>query len=406
MFAHHSRIWSMSAGLLGAAALGCNGLTEASQPTLIEVVERDGIAFDFGSIPSTLVDQLAEHRLVIVGETHFLREHRELVVELLEELHARGFRQLLLEWPQMADCLVNDFLAGGAIWPDWEPPEGVMAEMIGPIREFNRTLPDGDGIRVRGIDVNLDEYGGVQAFLDLLETVSAHLAYPPSLEALLTGRYQDAGTHQTKLAALRNELDLARSDLMSSWGSYWYETISEMVDVEVASLEIRAYRNADYDRSVRLRENEMKRLSDLRLAGQEHGTVVNVGGNHAQKSYLKGTSQEWLGDYLVHHSDAAGGSAIAVAVTAASIVTESGSEYQLEGSPKNEIFRLMHETWPDQVVYMPLDDPLFSGSGVPMNFEDEIYVDSPKKYYDAFVLLPTAERTLPRFPIWAGGPGG
>ena len=40
----------------------------------------------------------------------------------------------------------------------------------------------------------------------------------------------------------------------------------------------------------------MKRLADARLAGCEHGSIVNVGGNHAQKKRLKGTDHEWLGD--------------------------------------------------------------------------------------------------------------
>ena len=56
------------------------------------IVRRDGIPFDAGAMPDEIIDGLASHRVVLVGETHFLREHRDLVVELMRELHARGFR--------------------------------------------------------------------------------------------------------------------------------------------------------------------------------------------------------------------------------------------------------------------------------------------------------------------------
>ncbi len=379
-----------------ACLAGCSSLTEVSRPDLALIVERDAIAFDLGSVPDEIVDRLAANRLVIIGETHFIREHRELTVELLTRLHARGFRQFLIEWPQMADCLVDDYLGDGELWPDWEPPWGVMPEMIGPIREFNRTLPEADRLRVHMVDVNLDDYGGVEAFLSLLGDVSAHLGEPPPIEALLAGGYQGAGAHRARLQTLRDELDARGPELSASWGDYWYKTLAEMVDVELASVRIRGIRSSDYDRSVRLREDEMKRLADRRLADAVGGTVINVGGNHAQKSYLKGTEQEWLGDYLVHRSTAVGGPAIVVSVNVARIIVDGRTEYQFASSPENELFRLTNERWPDRVVFLPLDDPAFGTEGVLMNFEDEIYKESPKRIYDAFVLLPLAHRTLPR----------
>jgi hypothetical protein len=130
---------------------------------------------------------------------------------------------------------------------------------------------------------------------------------------------------------------------------------------------------------------------------------MNVGGNHAQKEYLKGTEQEWLGDYLVHESSAVGGSAIVLNVTAATIRSGSGSaardDDQLAASPENELWRLMHETWPDRIVFLPVDDPVFMSGGIPLNYEGTIYVAAPKRHYDFFLLLPLAHRV----PIPSGG---
>lgn len=385
-------------GLAWALALAfwaCAGLAQLEEEDLAPILERDAVPFDLGSVPDAIVDRLAANRLVVIGETHFLREHRELTVELLSRLHARGFRQFLIEWAQMADCIVDDYLGTGQVWPDWEPPTGVMTEMLGPIREFNRTLPVEERLRVHMIDVNLDDYGGAASFIGVLDDVSAHLGSPVELEAAVAGGYQGSARHETRMETLRGELQTREAELSGAWGDYWYDMIAEMVEVELASIPIRERRDRDYDRSVRLRETEMKRLADRRLAEQMGATVMNVGGNHAQKAQLKGTDQEWLGDYLVHRSTAVGGPAIVVAVTAARVIVDGRTEYQLGSSPENELFRLMNERWPDRFVFLPLDDPAFGTSGVPMNFEERIYVESPKRIYDAFILIPTAHRTLP-----------
>jgi hypothetical protein len=97
---------------------------------------------------------------------------------------------------------------------------------------------------------------------------------------------------------------------------------------------------------------------------------------------------------MVHQSQATGGSAIVLAVSPAYIVAVPGSgvpDSDLSASPENELLRVMNETWPDRIVFLPLDDPLFSSGRIPMNFGD-ISVGAPKRHYDAFVLLPLAHR--------------
>ena len=171
--------------------------------------------------------------------------------------------------------------------------------------------------------------------------------------------------------------------------------VVEMVEVEQASVPIRAIRESDYDRSVRMREDAMKWLADARLRDHSGGTLINVGANHAQKKRLNGTEQEWLGDYLAHRSQEAAGSVIVLVVTAAHIISVPGSgipDYDLSASPDNELWRVMNRRWPQQIVFLPLDDPIFSSQGVVMNFEGSIRVGYPKRHYDALLLLPVAHR--------------
>jgi hypothetical protein len=375
-------------------ATSCSLLPEVSKEELEQIVQRDAVPFDAQSIPDEILDRLASHRVVLVGETHFLREHRELMVELLRELHARGFRQFLFEWTQVADWLLADYVQEGGLEPDWAPPLSIGGDMLAAIRDFNRTLPEDERIRVHGVDVTLPDYGGGESFLWSLGRLAQHLPDPGPLSSFLQGDYDTPESQTALLEALQAELSAGRSDLAASWGQHWYDTVVEMVEVELTSVPIRAIRESNYDKSVRLREDAIKQLVDSRLQDLPHGTLINFGSTHAQKERLRGTEVEWLGDYLVHKSQAADGSVIVLEVSAAHIIPVPGSgnpDSDLAASPENELFRVMNQTWPNQIVFLPLDDPLFSSGRIPMNFGD-IHVGAPKRHYDVFVLLPQAHR--------------
>jgi hypothetical protein len=377
-------------------APACSQITEVAPPDLAAVVSRDGLPFTVRSIPDEVLDRISPHQVVLVGETHFLREHRELMAGLVRPLHARGFRQLLVEFPQMADWILEDYVGGGELEPDWEPPVSLGRAMFAAIREFNSTLPAAERVHVRAIDVNLNDYGGARDFQGLLRMLSSHLAGPGPVTELLQDGYDTPERQTVALEALQQALQTDRAGLRAAWGAYWYDTVAEMVEVELASVSIRAMRQDHYDLTVRLRESVMKRLADIRLDGYAPGTLINVGGNHAQKEYLKGTDQQWLGDYLVHQSAAVGGSVIVLNINPARIVPSSGSATTLfdilDASPDNELWRLMNEAWPDQAVFLPLDDPVFAAGGIPINYEGTIYLAAPKRHYDILVLLPLAHR--------------
>lgn len=370
--------------------------SRVSEAGLERIVQRDGMPFDLGSIPDEVLERLASSRVLVVGETHFLREHREFMSELLWRLHSRGFRQVLVEWTQAADWLLTDFVNDGGLEPDWVPPNDNFAgDIVVSIREFNRTLPDQERIQIHAVDATLDEYGGSRSFLNSLAALTEHLPDPGPLTLFLEGEYDTKDQQMAQLETLAASLLADRSELVDSWGREWYETVLEMVETERESIPIRAMRDRDYDESTRLREEAIKRMTDARLRDYAHGTVINIGSTHAQKERLRGTDIEWLGDYLVHSSPVAQGSVTLMDVSAARIVSTPGSglpDYELSSSPANELFLAMNSAYPDRLVLLPVDDPLFSEGRVPMNFEDTIYVGAPKRQYDLFLLLPVAHR--------------
>lgn len=189
-------------------------LTRVSTERLAQVVQRDGIPFEPGSIPPEVIDRLASNQVVIVGEFHFLREHRELIADLVRELHARGFRQYLFEWTQAADWLLSDYVNDAGLMPDWSPPHDIGGAAIRAIRDLNRTLPVDDRIRVHGIDVTLQDYGGAATFLASLELLALQLANPGPIVPFLQGEHGTEEQHRARLEILQAELQAQQAMLV------------------------------------------------------------------------------------------------------------------------------------------------------------------------------------------------
>ena len=384
-------------GTLVLLASACGGSSGVSAAELAPIVERDAVPFDDSDIADEVLLRLAEYPVVVIGETHLIREQREFTAALVEALHVHGYRQLLLEWPHMADWVMADYVVGGDLAPAWwKPPTWLYGDLLEDIRDFNRGLPADERIVVRGIDVNLDNYGGAEDFRESLRGLSDRLPDRGPIDQFLQSRYDTADAQTASLDTLRVALASDQDELVSAWGQQRYEIVSEMAEIELGSIPVRATWDDDSNKSAQLREQLMKDLADARLAGFEYGSVVNVGGNHAQKERLKGTDHEWLGDYLVHTSTAPRGPVISIVVVPARVVADYETEvpdWDLEdASPANELFRLMSQRWPGQTVFLPFTDPIFSDGDVAMNFEDTIHVTSPERHYDGAVLLPLTHR--------------
>lgn len=83
------RLWSAALALALAAAAVVTWIAlpspveGVSRATLEPVVERDSIGFNGNTIPDPILDRLAANQVVVLGETHHLREHWALVAALL-----------------------------------------------------------------------------------------------------------------------------------------------------------------------------------------------------------------------------------------------------------------------------------------------------------------------------------
>lgn len=386
-------------GALLAAMLvdACSPAADVGAEELRAVVAQDGVVFGASSIPEEILARLADHDVVLFGETHHLREHWQFVSIVLDGLHDRGFRQLLVERPHMNDWLIGDYVLGGELAPDWVPPP-YFDRRFTAIRELNATLPLDERIHVRSIDANEDHSGGARDFQILFDMLVQALPSPPGIGVTLPSDYQDASpdSQHAFIGELNKSLEENREALIESWGSLRLGQVAEMVEVEAASIDIREERSEDDDAAARTREDLIKTLVDRRVSEAPGGTLINIGAHHAQKSHLMGTDQQWLGDYLAHDSSVVDGSVIVVGFSAARIELEpgaGGTPFDVGAtSPENEILGLLAGTWPDRDVFLPLTDPLFSARTVAYNSEETIYVTRLAEQFDVLIQYGLAHR--------------
>ena len=379
------------------AVAGCSPTADVTAGELSATIERDGIAFAGSSIPDEVLTLLAENKVVLMGETHHLREHWAFVATLMGQLHEDGFRQLLVERPHMNDWLVDDYVLGGVLAPDWQPPP-YFDRRFTAIRELNALLPAEERIHVRSIDANEDHSGGATDFQVLYDMLVGVLPSAGTVDVTLPPDYPNHSPDAQRQAieTVAATLDTNRSLLVEAWGPLRYSQATEMVEVERISIDIREQREGDDGGAARSREELIKQLVDRRIGESANGTIINIGGHHAQKAHLMGTEQEWLGDYLAHRSLAVAGSIIVVGFSSAHTDLEPGAGGTpfdvIATSPENEILRVMAETRPGQTVFLPLDDPLFADRRVAYNSEDVIYPTSLSEVYDALVQYGLAHR--------------
>lgn len=384
----------LSAMLIGA----CSPSADVTADELRAVVERDGLTFNASSIPpEEILGRLADHDVVLFGETHHLREHWNLVSIMLGGLHRHGFRQLLVERPHMNDWLIDDYVLGGELAPDWVPPP-YFDRRFTAIRELNATLPPDEKIHVRSIDANEDHSGGARDFQILFDMLLTALPSPTGVDVTLRPGYPNASPDQQHSAMdeLTRAIEENRAALLDSWGPFHLDHVTEMVEIEAASIDIRQERKDDDDAAARTREDLIKKLVDRRVSEAPGGTVINIGAHHAQKSHLMGTDQQWLGDYLAHESPTVDGSVIVVGFTAARIELEpgaGGTPFDVEDtSPDNEILGLLAATWPESDVFLPLTDQMFTERTVAYNSEETIYVTQLGDQFDALIQYGLAHR--------------
>ena len=373
--------------------------------SLRDVVRRDTTLFSLHRPPAALVDAMAEHRVVILGELHLLVEHHDFVATTLEALHQRGTRLLLLESFQAHSERANRFVLGET---DVLPPatEKFFGYLLRRVRAFNEGLEATDRVHVAFVDINhaasalpgaiaLDQAERPQPGpqRDFLAQIGWDPAKPHDAqqEALAAAWRSNRQPLDDALVALRRKLDPSRDT-----------QLIEAIDVAIRSIEIKTIWDEQGENAAHpLREEVINRLVDAQLADARGPVLINIGGYHAQRKHLMGTPKQWLAERLAAPEGAARGSVYSIYVNAAAAEQLAGTEVR-DLSIKEDPAELMWQIADlakDQAAYLPLTDPLFARESIRVHYLYSVLEHRPAEQFDAYILLPRG--TL--LPPFVGG---
>jgi hypothetical protein len=347
------------------------------------IVERDLIRFG-DDLPEAMIDRLADHRILVVGEFHDISEHDAFVGDLVVALQPRGLTTVLLEFPQAYSWLLDAYARGVTDTPG-EGATRTYGPLLDRIRAANAALPPERQIAVRAIDVNPTQGEFLPPFRGL-----AHALGQPEVLVDLVAALEGGADPDTALAAAQAELREDEAVYRACWGDLGYTVLLDALDGEARSAVVRRVgEGAARDEA---REIAMHALVDRQLAIAPGTALVNVGYFHGQKRRQAGTVDRWLAQRLVEEGSGERGDTYVLVVVPAS------GEKRIRGrvrpfdvgheSPQNELFRVMQGVAGGVPAFLPLDDEVFRSERIVVNYLPELIVGPPRDAFDAFVLLP------------------
>ena len=367
---------AVALALLALGACGPNLRGTVGADELRSVVERVAVPFEAGSPPDALIEQLAEHAIVVVGEHHGISEHGAVVAALVAALHPHGLRTLMLEYPQAATWLLDGYARGMLDALDGAAT-ATYGELLGGVRAFNLTLSPEDRVHVHAIDVNARADDALPPLRGLMH----QLGLPDVLVDAVAG-IEGGEDRAVALERLRAQLLDPAAAFDAVWGDLGYRAVLDLVDAELRSIPVRALRT-ERQRSD-ARERVMHELVERYRAREGGPALVNVGAYHAQKTSRDGTVDVWLAERL-------GASGYSVLVTPTRGALPRGDTVRsidvLSDSPPNELLRVTVELHGHGRVYVPLDDPFFRDERVVLTHHSRLDTEPPGRVFDGVLLL-------------------
>jgi len=390
---------TVAAAILTLSGCGLLLIGSAGADEVREVLKSELVTYEPGQLPDAMVDRLAENELVLVGEYHELAEQDDFLADLITALHPRGFDRVLIESFSILGWFAERYALGEVDWlePDNDAEAyyfGLVArderDLLRTVRKLNESLPEGQKITVDFVDIN---HASNVFPIALNKYVNdGYLLSAPVLDEFLGAALaaNNRGEYEEALRQLDERLSTGQDGHTSRWGQATYDRLQSLVQVELASLEIRKLGSpSDRDYS-RKREEALIDNVERHLQEATGRTLMNFGGFHIQKRPRLGTVDKWAGDYLDGESLHVDGPVYSLMVTPARIVkADETVTFSLhDKSPANELARLMSERAGSRPSFLSFDDAFFEDERVVLNVNGNVISVEPKTLFDGFVVLP------------------
>ncbi len=337
------------------------------------LIERDLVRFTTSELPSEIINASNNVKLVFLGETHYLQQHHEYLLTIVEEVQPAGFTVLADELSQALSWMAEDYVSGELN----DVPEYLRFldnHLLEALRKRNAEA--GEMVQLTYFDAN--QKGTFPLSLDEIAKIVGQDEWINIVDDIPV----DTENYQQKLEELHQQLTTSPDVFLSKWGNKWYHRIFDMVKVEMASI---AWRKSGRDV---LREDIMKDNLD-KLENDHQKILVNCGMYHAQKETFMGSSITRLAGYYEPTE------VYAIAFSAIkgerihNFFDENTIQFNIPKEAQREnLIRVMGEIAGNTMAFLEMTDPEYKEVFDVMYVSGSSHKVPPGKQFDAIITYP------------------
>ena len=246
-----------------------------------QIVDQDLITFNHDQIPAELQDVIDTHRILILGETHYVQQHQEFVSTILNNIKEDSLIYVA-ELFNAFNWMVEDYISGKI---DYVPDCVNYFEnyTIEKIKDLNR---NGKSAQMYLMDENHWTDNFIYSVSEIEKIIGIIIDFQT-----IKSMPSDSKAYKNELVRLSSLFETNKSDFVEKYGSIWYERLDQLIKNEIKSSDYRSTYSED------LREHFMVDFL-LKIIKQNPNKkiIIDCGMTHAQRETLMGENIPRIGD--------------------------------------------------------------------------------------------------------------
>jgi hypothetical protein len=361
-----------------------------SEEELSRVVNKDLVTFSLDEIPEQMLNKLADYKVVMLGEVHYIKEYAQFLSKIATELSINhDFQTFLIESPHAFNWIVEDYSLGLMPEVDDEIANKLIYSLFGlrGIREHNLQQDSESMLSVHSIDLNHKKGYFLWSLKTMKEYVKADIIDEIFKECINAEEFSYTTVLNKYKSILIDDFNKTDNDLEEKWRI----RLIEMIDVELVSNNCRNYiLENQVERRYIERENYLKETIDKFLKVSDKSVLINMGTTHLQKRPVVFLDQEWVGQYLSEKSPYSKNNVYCINVSYKKGTFRSG-KFDMRSSNNNlDLHRVMSNYIDNNIGFLSFDDDLFKEEALALFSNQITPLTPPRLVYDGFVMLPKA----------------
>ena len=248
------------------------------------------------SIPEPVVQALADHRIIVLGESHYSQEHQEFVSALLPRLYEHGVTHFAVESQHANGPLYDMYVKGADIVI---PDEYLNLDRVwlDAARAFNAELSNENRPLMTFAAIDMNHWPGT--YRDSMFLYLTYHDHDTLAETFLNMvRSSDPEAYQEGVRSFARFVRDSDTGISNGLSPDVRQTLIDAAEIEIRSVTVRSVWN-DETREAIITDNTMRVMSDVKADGR---LVLNVGRWHAQNTPIWPHRQKhpWVAERLKH----------------------------------------------------------------------------------------------------------